>query len=167
MLENKLPTQEWSRRVNMTLFGMLVVDSWLLFTQCTESAETQKEFYTLLAEELIDNTYDNDGLLARRQRPVRGAEGSPTLAHGTGIPRAGVTSHITPTKRKRVENGVVTTYSKQGRCTQCRSKTTWCCSDCVDAMQSGGPDCPKSSWICSTRDGRMCYANHMRTCHGI
>ena len=56
MLENKLPTQEWSRRVNMTLFGMLVVDAWLVFSACTEAAETQKEFYTLLAEELIDNT---------------------------------------------------------------------------------------------------------------
>ena len=44
------------REHDTALFGMLVVDTWLAFSVCTEAAETQKEFYTLLAEELIDNT---------------------------------------------------------------------------------------------------------------
>jgi hypothetical protein len=66
MLENKRPTQEWSRRVNMTLFGMIVVDSWLAFSACTGAAETQKEFYTLLAEELIDNSYDDESTTHQR-----------------------------------------------------------------------------------------------------
>ena len=56
MLENKLPTKEWSRRVNMSIFGMLVVDAWLAFSACTEADETQKEFYSLLSEELIDTS---------------------------------------------------------------------------------------------------------------
>ena len=58
-LENKLKVHDWSKRVNMTLFAMMVVDVWLAFNGCTLAEETQKEFYTLLAEELIDNSYDN------------------------------------------------------------------------------------------------------------
>ena len=46
--------------------------------------EIQKEFYTLLAEELIDNTCDAAGLAARRRQPVHDADTSPSLAHGTG-----------------------------------------------------------------------------------
>jgi hypothetical protein len=165
MLENKLPTQEWSRRVNMTLFGMLVVDAWLAFSACTNAAETQKEFYCLLAEELIDNTYDDEGLASRRRRPHDGT--SPTIAQGTGIPRGGVHSHITPTKRKRKVRGQVSTYLAQGRCTQCSKKTTSCCSDCVDEMEIVGENRPKSAWICTTKDGKLCYANHMHQCHGV
>jgi hypothetical protein len=61
MLENKLSTHDWSKRVNMTFFGMTVADSWLAFTACTQASESQKEFYTLLSEELIDNTYEDEG----------------------------------------------------------------------------------------------------------
>ena len=49
----------------MTLFEMLVVDAWLAFSACTDAGKTQKEFYSLLAEEVIDNTYDDEGLAAR------------------------------------------------------------------------------------------------------
>ena len=167
MLENKLPTQEWSRRVNMTLFAMTVVDAWLAFSACTNAAETQKEFYTLLAEELIDNSYDTEGLAARRRRSIHGPGGSPTFAEGTGVPRGGVYSHITPTKKKRKVKGEVSKYLRQGRCTQCSKKTTSCCSDCVDAMEIVDESSPKSAWICTTKDGKLCYANHMRACHGV
>jgi hypothetical protein len=166
MLENKLPTQEWSRCVNMTLFGMLVVDAWLAFSACTGAAETQKEFYSLLAEELIDNTYD-EGLAARRRRRRLPGNTSPTLAQGTGLPRGGVHSHITPTKKKRKVRGQVTSYLVQGWCTQCVKKTTSGCSDCVDAMESLDENRPKSAWICTTKDGKLCFANHMRQYHGV
>jgi hypothetical protein len=168
MLENKLPTQEWSRRVNMSLFGMLVVDSWLAFSACTDATETQKEFFSLLAEELIDNTYDDIGLGTRRKRNIHDAsDGSPTLAAGTGVPRCGVHSHITPTKMRRKVKGEVSTYLRQGRCTQCSQKTTSCCSDCVDAMEIVGENSPKSAWICSTKYGKLCYANHMLASHNV
>ena len=72
------------REHDTALFGMLVVDTWLAFSVCTEAAETEKEFYSLLAEELIDNTYDDEGLAARRRQPPGNT--SPTLAQGTGIP---------------------------------------------------------------------------------
>ena len=58
MLETKLLTQEWSKCVNMLLFAMTVVDLWLTFSACTDATETQKEYYSFLVEELIDNTYN-------------------------------------------------------------------------------------------------------------
>ena len=56
--------------------------------------EIQKEFYTLLAEELIDNTCDAAGLAARQRQPVHDADTSPSLAHGTGVPRGIILSYI-------------------------------------------------------------------------
>ena len=94
------------------LFGMTVVDSWLAFTGCTNATETQSDFYTLLAEELIDNSYDDRLAALRRRQPVICADTSPTLAVGTGAPLAGVGSHITPTKRRKVVKGAVTNYSE-------------------------------------------------------
>ena len=150
----------------MTLFGMLVVDAWLAFSACTEADETQKELYSLLSEELIDNTYDDQGLAARRQR-LPGNTSPSTLAQGTGLPRGGVHSHITPTKKKRKVQGQDTTYLAQGRCTQCKKKTTSGCSDCIDAMELSEENRPKSAWICTTKDGKLCFANHMHQCHGV
>ena len=76
-MEKKIETKEWSKRVNMSIFAMCVVDTWLVYNGCKQSDDaaqmneqqahsTQKEFYTLLAEELIDNSYDE--VRRRRQR---------------------------------------------------------------------------------------------------
>lgn len=56
------------------------------------------EFYVLLAEELIDNRY-NDIALGWRRTVTTGT--SPTMYSSTGIARAGVGGHLTPTKRRR------------------------------------------------------------------
>ena len=64
-------------------------------------------------------------------------------------------------------NGVTTPYLKQGRCKECGKKTTHCCSDCVDAMESDSESGPKTAWICTAKKGKMCFANHMLRCHGI
>ncbi len=44
-------------RVNLTVFSIIVVDTWLAYSQCMGEGmvEKQKTFYTLLAEELKDN----------------------------------------------------------------------------------------------------------------
>jgi hypothetical protein len=61
MLERKLGTMDWSLRVNRSLFGMCVVEAWLMYSKCTETEEKQHEFYELLAEEMINNTHDLRG----------------------------------------------------------------------------------------------------------
>jgi hypothetical protein len=39
-LETKEVTQDWAKRVNLSIFGICVVDAWLAFSQCTKSKET-------------------------------------------------------------------------------------------------------------------------------
>ncbi len=60
----------------------------------TGTGELQREFYTLLAKELIDNTYD-EGFFGLRQR-VPAAGTSPDAVHArTGAGRAGLQAHLT------------------------------------------------------------------------
>ena len=54
--EKKLETKKWDMRVSLTIFSMIVVDTWLVYSQATGSTELQSEFYVHLAEELIDKT---------------------------------------------------------------------------------------------------------------
>ena len=67
MLERKLVTTDWSRRVNLSIFAICLVDAWQVYNKMTyvdpktEGRETQKDFYGHLAAELIDNNYDHIG----------------------------------------------------------------------------------------------------------
>jgi hypothetical protein len=69
MLERKLGMMDWSMQVNTSLLGMCIVDTWYAYSQCTKThgannANTnkrQKDFYSFLVEELIDNNYDSVG----------------------------------------------------------------------------------------------------------
>jgi hypothetical protein len=55
-LERKYVTTSWSMRVNMTLLGMIIVDSWLLCLRARgANAGLQSEYYEELATELIFN----------------------------------------------------------------------------------------------------------------
>ena len=53
------------------------MDTWLTYSKCTKTTETQKEFYLALSEELIDNTYDS-GRLKRNISQIS-SEHSPTI----------------------------------------------------------------------------------------
>ena len=41
--------------MNLSIFGIIVVDTWLIYSQCTGDEDRQGEFYIKLAEELIGN----------------------------------------------------------------------------------------------------------------
>jgi hypothetical protein len=57
MLERKLETKDWSVRVNLSLFGMCVIDAYYVAKGCPICDETPARFFEALAEELIDNNY--------------------------------------------------------------------------------------------------------------
>ena len=57
-LETKIQANAWIKRVNMSLLGICIVDTWLAYSQAAGSRYTQNDFYMDLAEELIDNNYD-------------------------------------------------------------------------------------------------------------
>jgi hypothetical protein len=78
-MERKFHTTDWSSRVNTTIFAMILVDCWKVYSQLTfvvgvdgklVKQETQKEFFGNLAAEMIDNTED---IVATR----RGANATP------------------------------------------------------------------------------------------
>ena len=60
-IERKLETRSWDKRVTTSIFGMYCVDAWLMYRGCTTDSLhptprlNQQEFYSSLAEELIDN----------------------------------------------------------------------------------------------------------------
>jgi hypothetical protein len=57
-LERKFRTHNWSDRVNHSIFGMSIVDTWLVYIKCTQTEEDQGAFYEYLAGEMIENTFD-------------------------------------------------------------------------------------------------------------
>jgi Transposase IS4 len=67
-LEKKLQTKEWSMRVGMSIFGMIVVDTWIVYKEATDTAEPVADFFAILAEELINNNYSSQHNTRRRCR---------------------------------------------------------------------------------------------------
>jgi hypothetical protein len=98
----------------MSLFAMIVVDTYLVYSQSTDSEGTQKDFY--LAEHLIDNNFDGAAAGGRRSRENTGVVNpDPTLSSTTGAPRSGVDIRLTPPKRRRMSRGEATTVAMHSR----------------------------------------------------
>jgi hypothetical protein len=54
-LEKKIQTNHWHKCVNMSIFGMIVVDSWMLYKGCTGGNQlNQNAYYKALIDALID-----------------------------------------------------------------------------------------------------------------
>jgi hypothetical protein len=156
MLERKVGTHDWAKRVNLSIFGMIVVDTYIVHSKATGSRQSQKSFYQDIATALIDNNYDRS---VRRSRGEPGDQ-DPTLSTLTGVPRSGVYAHLTPTKKRRKSKGVYTKHREQGNCRVCKRRTTYICSVCEDDP-ANGPE----PWLCHTERGNMCFSNHMQRVH--
>ena len=149
-------------RVNLTIFLMIVVDSWLVYSQATGSTELQSEFYVHLAEELIDNNIDSRPQCQRNS----GEDGSdsndecPVMTH-TGRVCAGISCHLSPTNcHRRTGDGELTAQWLQGHCIECGNKTTHLCSACMDNDNES-----KTPWLCHTEIQPACFANHYKHTH--
>ncbi|KAG7344517.1 transposase IS4 [Nitzschia inconspicua] len=171
-IERKIETKNWGTRLGTT---MCIVDAWLVSKGATGTSETQSEFHSWLAEELIDNSYDKG--------PIRRSTGSVTEASPpqhlfdsrTGAGRSGIQAHLTPTKRKRKVKGVIMQKQfYQGQCVVCASKfkgqkrkgfkSSFLCSICNDeSLDSTAAE--SKVWLCHSKYGRNCFAEHMAACH--
>ena len=145
-LIDKLGTVEWHREVNMTLLGVIVVDTFKMWNGLKMSQEPEKQFYENLAEELIDNEFDG--------RVTRSSPSRNSVTGGDGRIRRGVHIHLTPTKKRRKNKP---NQLAQGRCKICGNKSSNMCSLCQD---NG-----KSVFLCDTRSGRSCFATHIENTH--
>jgi hypothetical protein len=158
-LEKKLKTNDWSMRVNLTILSMVIVDTWRAWSHMADNTETQKEFYGHLATELIDNNYNNVGGRGRRQQSEDDADASGNMM--LCGPIGGVGPHITPTKFLLTnKNGEKLNHRRQGRCRTCGDKTTHHCSACIDS-----PEIKDLGWICNTKTGKSCFAEHLVNAH--
>ena len=126
---------------------MSVVDTWLVYSQATGSTELQSELYMRLAEELIDNNIDSRPQHWRNSGEDESDSNDecPVMMR-TGRVRAGVSCHLTPTKRRlHTSDGELTAQRLQGRCIECGKKTTDLCSACMDNDNES-----KTPWLCHT-----------------
>lgn len=159
-IERKLITKDWSKRVNLTILAMIIVDTYkvykgLTFPEGHPNPEKQKDFYSYLIAELIRNTYDTVGGQARNAAVAAAAAAPPILVLAGLAPRMGIDAHLTPTKkRKKNADGTDSNILHRGLCRVCHKKTSWLCSLCVDNGNN-------SQWLCGTKTGRHCYRQHM------
>ena len=67
--ETTYGTHDWAMRLNLTLLGMVIVDSWLVYAGARGELRRMKqsEFYEQLSLELVDNDFDVVGMRARTQ----------------------------------------------------------------------------------------------------
>eukprot|EP00977_Amphora_coffeiformis_P022944 scaffold11978_cov153-Amphora_coffeaeformis.AAC.1 len=153
-VERKYGTNDWSLRVNLSLFSICVVDSYLLWTGTTGVKESPHDFFSALAEELIDY-----GRVTRAQLKAIDDIATPALKRTHNSVAAGVGPHITPLKKKRSpgKDGNGKLYSEQKRCTQCGMKTTWACSECNEQGLIAA--------VCHTRVRCACWDEHVKTHH--
>ena len=156
-IEKKFETHRWDMRVNMTLLSVCFVDSWLLYSKATETNETQKQFYTGLAEEMIDNRRSG------RERTMAGVGvGTTTVNHHSSSNPSGLHIHVSPTKDYRKDgDGKNTPNRQQGRCKVCMKKTTHVCSEC-NAQNNN-----TSAWICHPKSSRSCFTEHITKKHSL
>ena len=153
-IEKSFETKDWSMRVNMTLFGMIVVNSWLLYKGSMGGRQkiSQSEFYLRLADGLIDNNYDS--ARTRQKNKVCEENDANSLVDGTGI-------HLQPTnKRRKNTDESISNAEMQQRCKFCHKKTKYTCSEC-------GKGGLIEIFLCHSESSRRCFEEHLAACHRL
>ena len=98
-IEKKLQTNDWSKRVNQTIFSVCVVDAYLLARGCgTLPLTSQAYFLEKLVEELIDNYYDVRTLRRSHKRSREVVDEAPVSLQ---IDTTCYLTNTTPSKRRK------------------------------------------------------------------
>jgi len=161
MLETKLKTSLWNRRVNMSLLGMCIVDSFLLAQGCQHRRwKKASEFYEALAEGLIDNFYEQRALRKREARAMATNNNRPPFfCYSTGdLSAEKQLCSLTPTKRHKKGN---VKHRAQGRCMSCRTPTSTVCRQC----QQFQVDPQKQQFWIFRKPGMKCMGDHILMHH--
>jgi hypothetical protein len=161
MLERKVKTKEWWRRVSHSLVAMCCVDSYLLMVGCRGTRDngfsTARHFFDKLAELLIDNTFEARNLRRRADRALAAAN---ALAITTDEM---LETHLqtiapTPTKKRKKNNP---NRMAQGLCMVCRKSATSVCREC----QRYQPDTQCRQYFICNKPGKICMGIHITRCH--
>jgi hypothetical protein len=166
-LEKKLQTHDWSKRVALSILGMIIVDTWNVYSQATCRAtrtleleeEAKNVFFIALAEEMIENTIDNEGVAVRKKRcstdSTSTVTGPVNAVDGSGI-------RLVRSKRpKNVHGQIVKGQAASRRCRTCRTNTTVVCSKC---LEQGVPE--HIAHYCKPGStNKLCFAQHLQQAH--
>ena len=154
-MEKYVRTNDFSKRLGTSILSMCMVDAMNLHQQCKPYAETDcnsHEWFSLFAEELIDNDIDGIGATTRSQRRSSGDTTTSPTPNARSIP---TNLGLTPNK-ERDRRG----FTKQGRCKICNIKATTMCRTCTE-----DDDHKRPFWLCSTRSKRNCWNDHKSEKH--
>lgn len=162
-IERKLETRNWDKRVATSIFGMYCVDAWLMYRGCTTDSLhptpklNQQEFYSTLAEELIDNNLQQ---VRTRKRAQRNNEERVTAATFIVTDFINLAPQLRATsQKKRNMAGEISKHCSQGRCKVCyKGRPTTICSACQDNDDL-------MHYICDPRTGRNCFETHVENVH--
>ena len=152
-IEKYVRTHDWWKRLGTSILAMCVVDD----QQCKPLRDTDRdsnEWFSLLAEEMIDNNIDGIGVATRRSNTAtQTANASPR----SGPPATAANEHhgLTPCKIKNNRGN-----TKQGWCKICRKKCITMCRTCTRRGVLQGP-----FWLCNTKSGRNCWNDHYSEKH--
>jgi hypothetical protein len=144
-IERKMRTKVWWKRVNTSIFGMIVVDAMNVHQACVESRridEDSNKWISGLAHELINNRVDHVSTRSQTtptRKRKRATENSPIL---------------TPCKKKDKKG-----YTVQGRCRVCKDKCTDTCRLCTK-------DSKRPHFMCNSRKGKEFFEEHLNRAHG-
>jgi len=160
-IEKKIQVQTFDKRVNTSLFGMVVVDAMRLFHGIRKGSTalcSERKFFERLSEQLIDNTFDTCNL---RDRSTK--KGTRALAqHNPNLPPTVPSTQqligVTPTKRHKKNHPK---HLLQGRCCVCDALTTHVCRECQSNI---GTMAKKQVWICD-KPGHVCMGRHILAAH--
>jgi len=159
-IEKKIKVLSYDKRVNTSMFGMIVVDALNLFKGVSQGSTVprptnEREFFSRLAEQLIDNTFDTRDLRHRKSRSEAARE---SASHSHTIPSSQQLIGTTPTKRHKKNHPK---HLLQGRCLVCRSLSTHVCREC---QRNLGTTAQHQAWICCSA-GKVCMGRHIMVHH--
>ena len=147
-IERKVRTKLWWKRVNTSIWGMIVGDSMNVHQGCAPQHKVDRDpdfWLSGLTHEMIDNNLDFTSTRSRSST-------SPTGEDSRGD---NYSATLTPSK-KWTANG----WIRQGRCREnyCLQKSTLTCRACSEQLK-------QPFFLCNTRSGRNCFALHCNEFH--
>jgi len=169
MLEKKIGTHDWAKRVNFSIEGMIVVDAYLAYIGCTQSdvdkrgRETFDEFIHKLADEMIE--WDN---------PSRRSSSFVTPGKRNAPHKSADVVHLTPTKKMRMEKSPFVASASTASSSDGSSKSLrplWCkFPGCKHRTSTVCSHCSKNGrevHFCNpdSKGHRNCFQQHCETHH--
>ena len=158
-MEKYVRTNDWSKRVNLSILSMCMVDAMNLNQQCKHQSSIDKhahEWFSKLAEEMIDNDLDGVSTRSRSANNTPSPQAQRNDENNHHADADEPPAALTPCKERNSRG-----HSKQGWCKVCRNKkVTTMCRTCTRNHDYEAP-----FWVCNTNSDRGCWDTHFHSEH--